>query len=105
MAELFLLVSTQRSILIIGNFGSCNITVCVVLEISRLTTTCRVLTGSVQQREAAVQVFPPTSASQGSAIDQRSQPFGIEERADAADDHGGQPADRTRSSSHGGGEF
>lgn len=59
----------------------------------------------MQPRKAAVQVLPSATASQGPAADQRAQPFGTEECADATDDHGRQPADSTGTSACRRGEF
>ena len=45
-------------------------------------------TGTMQSRETTLQVFPPTAASEGPALDQWAQPFGPEECSYVADEHG-----------------
>lgn len=67
--------------------------------------TLNLFAGTLQQGEAAVQVLPSAAASQGPAADKRAQPLGPEERPDAADDDGRQPADSAGAGPRGRGEF
>ena len=67
-----------------------------------LETCVTMIAGSVQQREAAVQVFPSSATPQGPAVDQRSQPFGPEECPDAANGHGTRTVSYARTDTHNG---
>ena len=58
------------------------------------------IAGSVQSREAALQVLPPSAAPQGPTADQRTQPLGAEERPDAANGHGTRPVGYARTNPH-----
>jgi hypothetical protein len=65
-----------------------------------LETYVTMIAGSVQQREAAVQVFPSSATPEGPAVDQRSQPFGPEECPDAANGHGTRTVSYARTDTH-----
>lgn len=53
--------------------------------------------GSMQPREASLQVFPPTAAPQGPTADKRTQPPGSEECLDAANGAGARTDPGSRS--------